>query len=379
MLNIILLLLGGIVVFGEISMIGAWVIARLKYKKEKNSSYTPETCVIVPCKGTDKHFMENMKAIYNQEYKNYKVIFVTDSKKDPAYLKLKDFFGNKPKVEVGISDFIEGCSGKISALIKGIKIAGDVEAYVFADSDIKPHKDWLRLLVSNLDEDGVGATTGYRWFFPCDFKTSLLSCWNMAGGASLFFSSVNFAWGGSTAIKKSVFEKLDIESKWKTGFSDDLILTNTIKKAGYKIKFVPKCIVESPSEESIRSFIRWGTRQLTWVRWYYPLIWTPSVIGITGMKVATCLGFILLIFGFTIPGLLMISTIFFEIICGWQAHLTVKKIMYYPKKRFGSSFSYAMLMPVVFFILAYNNLGSCFKREIKWGGRSYRKSDVIRK
>ena len=98
-----------------------------------------------------------------------------------------------------------------------------------------------------------------------------------------------------------------------------------------------------------------------------------SVIGAVALKVATILGFALLVAGYIIPGLLMVSTIFFEIISGWMAHSTLRKNMGYPKGRFGSSFSYAMMMPIVFFVLAYNNFASIFKTEIKWGGRIYRK------
>ncbi len=75
-------------------------------------------------------------------------------------------YGKDTKISIVVSEFIEGCSGKISALINGIKNTGDVEVYVFADSDIKPHKKWLSLLVSDLNNNDVGATTGYRWFFP---------------------------------------------------------------------------------------------------------------------------------------------------------------------------------------------------------------------
>ena len=374
MLYLLFLTLGILAVFAELAMLYAWFSARLRYKKEKTSTYTPNTCVIVPCKGVEKNFKENVKAITNQDYNEYKVIFVTDSKDDPAYKTLKKLFGKNSKISVIDSEFIEGCSGKISALINGIKKTGDVEVYVFADSDILPHKKWLSVLVSYLNNEGVGATTGYRWYFPVDLKSLFVSCWNMANSLSLFYSSYNFAWGGSTAIKKKLFDKLNIEEEWKKGFSDDLILTKTVKKAGYKIKFLPKCISESHVDGNIWGFIKWGTRQLTWVRWYFFSIWMISVIGAVALKIATIVGFVLLASGYIIPGLLMVSTIFFEIISGWIAHSTIRKNMGYPKERFGSSFSYAMMMPLVFFVLAYNNLASIFKTEIKWGGRSYKKS-----
>jgi len=375
MLYLLFLTLGIISVCAEIALLYAWVLVGFRSKKEKIISYNPKTCVIVPCKGVEKNFKENLKAICNQDYKDFKILFVIDSKNDPAYKVLKEMLEKNPKTSVIISKFIEGCSGKISALINGIKKAGDVEVYVFADSDIKPHKKWLSLLVSYLNNDDVGATTGYRWFFPYNFKSLFISCWNMTQSVSIFLDSYNYAWGGSTAIKKELFDKLNIIKEWKTGFSDDLILTNIVKKAGYKIKFIPKCVSESPVDDNVWKFIKWGTRQLTWIKWYYPskMMWMFSVVGIVALKIATIFGFILFATGYILPGLLMISTIFFEIISGWIAHLAFRNNMEYPKGKFGSSLPYAMMMPIVFFVIAYNNLASLFITEIKWGGRIYKK------
>jgi hypothetical protein len=195
----------------------------------------------------------------------------------------------------------------------------------------------------------------------------------MIGSTSLFYSIYNYAWGGSTAIKKTLFKKLQIEQEWKKGYSDDLILTKTLKKAGYTIRFAPESISESPIEGTIRGFIKWGTRQYTWIRWYYPSAWIFSITSTVALKIATILGVILLAMGYTIPGLLMISTIFFEMISGSAAHAILRRIMQYPKERFGSSVSYALMMPLVFFVLAFNNLASLFKTEIIWGGRTYKK------
>jgi len=376
MLYVIFLILGVIAVFGEIAYLSAWILAGIKSKKEINSSYKPKVCVIVPCKGIGENFNENVSAIYNQDYKNYKVLFVTDSKDDPAYKKLNEIFSKNKNVSTVVSNFNKGCSGKISALINGIKKAGDVDVYVFADSDIKPHNKWLSILVSNLKNDDVGATTGYRWFFSNNFQSLFISCWNMAQSISIFLDTYNYAWGGSTAIKKKLFDKLEIEKEWKKGFSDDLILTNIVKKAGYKIKFIPKCVSESPVDADVWKFIKWGTRQLTWIKWYYPskFMWMVFVVGVVSLKIITILGFILLATGFIIPGLLMISTIFFEIISGAIAFLIFRNNMLYSKERFGSTVSYAIIMPIVIFVVAYNNLASIFVREIRWGGRTYSKS-----
>jgi len=201
----------------------------------------------------------------------------------------------------------------------------------------------------------------------------------MASMISLFHSLSNYAWGGSTAIKKTLFEKLKIESKWKKGFSDDLILTEAVKKAVYKIKFIPQCIVESPAETSIKKFLQWGTQQFTWVRWYSPFIWFFGFCGMLLLQALIPLGFILIIIGFTIPGILMVSVIFFEMICGFTEILVLRRLMCYPKEKFGKITPYAFLMPFVYMLFAYSLILSSIKQEIKWCGKYYRKKDALKK
>jgi len=377
MLNILLLLFGIGAVFAELLGICLWIKARLQYKKEQPASYFPKTCIIVPCKDTHIKFKENVLALCEQDYNDYEVIFITDSYEDPAYKELKQI--NDHKIRIDIADPIKGCSGKIAALIKGISLAGEVDVYVFADSDIKPHKQWLRNLVGYLHDKEIGATTGYRWYFTNDKKSFLVSTWNLASVLPFFYSIFNYTWGGSTAIRKSVFDELEIADHWRKGFADDLILTETLKKADYKIKFVPKCLIENSVGNDTDNFIKWGTRQFTWVKWYYPIEWIISLLRVVGVKILMLLGIILLFFGYTLPGLLMISTFFLEMLYGWQAITTVKKLMLYPKKRFGHSMIYALLMPIALYIISYNYIASAFTREVIWSGKKYRKKDAIKK
>ena len=378
MLYYSLLILGITAVIGEMTLIFLWIYPRLKDKKEKILDYLPKTCVIVPCKGVTTEFKANIAAFCNQEYPDYNVIFVIDSKKDKAYPILKEFTSKISYVKVEFSDVLQGCSGKISALLKGVEKADDVEVYVFADSDIKPHNKWLYFLVNRLDDKRIGATTGFRWYFPHNKTSYLISSWNMASIVGLFYSASNYLWGGSTAIRKKLFDELNVKSKWRKGLSDDLILTEILKNNKYKIKLIPECVVESPTDEKIKTFVKWGSRQLTWMRWYCPLLWIISFIGFIGAKFLTVIGFILPFLGYTLPAILFISMIFLEMIYGYVGFTTMRRLMCYPRNKFRSAFPYILLMPIVFFLLAYNTFISSFKREIQWGGRSYTKSEVIK-
>jgi cellulose synthase/poly-beta-1,6-N-acetylglucosamine synthase-like glycosyltransferase len=378
MIYLILILLGIGACIAEIFIIFLWVVARWKFKKETPHNYTPKTCIIVPCKGLDINFRENINAFCTQNYKEYTILFITDSAQDAAYGVIQEILPNYPYARLLTADSLSGCSGKIAALLKGIEEAGDVEVYVFADSDIKPHKEWLYHLVSALDNEHIGATTGYRWYFPHSIKSLLISTWNMAGMIPFFYPRLNYTWGGSTSIRKDLFEKLEIAKKWRYGFADDLILTNAVKKAGYLIQFIPKCIVESDYDsKNIHQFLRWGTREFIWARWYNPLTWSIAFIRSIGIKFLTVLGVILLFMGFLLPGVLMISTILLEMICGGLAFITVKKTMWYSNQMSRLLFSYAAMMPIAFFIITYNLIASSYKKEVQWGGRTYLKSDVV--
>jgi ceramide glucosyltransferase len=369
----LLIILGSIGVLGECYIISLWIIAYQRTKKRIFAPYSPLASVIVPCKGIEHGFHENVQGFLTQDYDRYELIFVVDSEDDPAYRAVYQVIQKKPHVHLVITAPASGCSGKVAALLTGLQFATNAEVLVFADSDIKPDKNWLQNIITPLQNETIGATTGYRWYFPSNWKTLLISAWNMTSIVFMFYPSYTFAWGGSMAIRKKVFDKLDIKTKWKTAFSDDLVLTITVKKAGYKIYLQPKCIMESPPETSIKNFIRWGTRQYTWVRWYYPVFWLGSFFGFIGAQVIIALGLLLLLFGYYLPGILLSSMILFEILYGGLGITILPKTMIYPKGRYPSKIGYALLTPLVFLLLAQNALASALTKEMQWAGRTYRK------
>jgi ceramide glucosyltransferase len=369
----LLIILGSIGVFGECYIISLWVIAYRRTKKRIFLSYSPLASVIVPCKGIEHGFHENIQGFLAQDYARYELIFVVDSDDDPAYRALHQLIQKKPNVHVVLTTPSPECSGKVAALLTGLQFATNAEVLVFADSDIKPDKNWLQNIITPLQDETIGATTGYRWYFPSNWKTLLISAWNMTSIVFMFYPSYTFAWGGSMAVRKKVFDELDITTKWKTAFSDDLVLTIAVKKAGYKIFLQPKCIVESPPETSIKSFIRWGTRQYTWVRWYYPVFWLGSFFGFIGAQVIIALGLLLLVFGYYLPGVLLSSMLLLEILYGLLGIIILPKTMIYQKERYPSKIGYALLTPIVFLLLAQNALASALAQQIQWAGRTYRK------
>jgi len=368
-----LIVLGSIWLIGGCCIVSLWIIVDTRTKKRIFPSYTPVVTVIVPCKGTGYGFHENIPAFLTQEYPRYQTLFVVDSKDDPAYSAVGQLTENKLNAHLALTNPLSGCSGKVAALLTGLASTADAEVLVFADSDMKPDTHWLQNLVAPLQDETIGATTGCRWYFPTDWKTLLFSVWNMISIVGLFYPSPAWVWGGSTAIRRNVFDKLHIKEKWKTAISDDCVVTKSVKEAKYSIYFEPKCLMESPPETSIRSFMRWGARQFTWLRWHHPVLWLGAFFGFVGV-IIIALGLLLLLFsGYYIPGILLSSIILFEILCGWLGIRILPKNMVYPKERYSSKIGYALMTPLAFLLIAQNVIASAISREIHWAGRSYRK------
>ena len=127
-------------------------------------------------------------------------------------------------------------------------------------------------LVMPLDDTPVGATSGYRWYVPCHGSVagSLRSAWNAATLILMAHPRYGFAWGGSSAIRRDVFEKLRIRDAWSRGLSDDLLLTQAVRGAGLKIPFVAACLVPTFEPCTWRQLLEWTNRQTTIARVYMP-------------------------------------------------------------------------------------------------------------
>src|SRR5205814_6471890 len=89
----------------------------------------------------------------------------------------------------------------------------------------------------------------------------------------------NFCWGGSTAIRRDLFEKLDVTGKWRGSVSDDFTLTTVLHEAKLPIKFVPRCLVLSEADCAVGELLEFTTRQLKITRVYAPHLWKASLIG----------------------------------------------------------------------------------------------------
>ena len=266
-------------------------VAYLKYFEQElnrpSSLYMPFATIIVPCKGFDPGLEENLAALFEQDYPGYEVIFVVDSKNDPAYAAIETVLRKAESAGV-ISTIVVAprstwSSQKVENLRQAVLHASDSsEIFVFVDSDTRPSREWLKCLTTPLEDRSIGASTGYRWFIAehVTLGSELRSIWNASIASALGPNlKSNFCWGGSMAIRRQTFESLNIREKWKGTLSDDFALTKAVRAAGMGIYFVPKALTASIGDSSLVETLEFTNRQMKITRVYASDLWLLSYFG----------------------------------------------------------------------------------------------------
>jgi ceramide glucosyltransferase len=257
----------------------------LRSSSVRFAGFQPKAIVIVPCKGIDVEFEQNLKPLFEQSYPDYDLVFVTESESDPAYPVINRLIVQSPRSAwMCVAGVAQGCGQKVHNLRAALSMVRSIdrrsEVLVFADADARPGQDWLAGLVAPLVDRGVGATTGFRWYRPLRlrFAALLLSSWN-ASALTLFSDRSSFAWGGATGIRRDTFEALEIMNAWSSAVSDDYVLTRAVQLAGLRVKFVPSALMLSSSNSGWRDLIEFTTRQMTITRVYAPHVWRLALVS----------------------------------------------------------------------------------------------------
>lgn len=344
--------------------------------------YTPFTTIIAPCKGLDEHLRDNLSALLCQDHPGYEVLFVVDDRLDPAVEIIRDIcdtdLSNRARLIIAPRSRDSG--QKVENLRTAVLAVDErSEVFAFVDSDVRPAKDWLRSLIAPLADEKIGASTGYRWFASdrTNFATEVRAAWNASIASALGPDMrSNFCWGGSTAIRREVFERLGVAADWKGAVSDDLVLTRTLAAAGLPIKFVPKALVESNGACTVRQLFEFTNRQMKITRVYAKGLWIRSIIG-SGLFNAVFVGSLLLVVLFPTSSLetvAAVSSLFFitalSTAKAWLRFRAVQLVLRSEAvhRQLLYQLTLWLVTPAIFLI---NSIAALFSTTIVWRGIEY--------
>ena len=336
--------------------------------------FQPFVSVIAPGRGLEPGLRENLQSLLEQDYPRYEVLFVFDRADDPAIQLVGR--GSSRIARTIIAGSATDSGQKVHNLRVAVtEIDPQAEVIVFVDTDARPAKDWLKCLVAPLADETLGASTGYRWFVPSrgGIASRLRGVWNASVASALGSdTSKNFCWGGSTAIRRTMFEKLAVGERWRGTVSDDFTITRVLKEAKLPIHFTPNCIVASIGDCDFRELLEFTTRQIKITRVYASHLWLPLLLGSALFALVFFGGLILLILqilkilspSYLLPlALLVIFTLgATKSFIRWRAiNYTLNSDL----------LAHVFLWPFASLLYLYNAIVAGFSQRITWRGITY--------
>ena len=331
----------------------------------------PPAAVIVPVKGPDCGLRENLAALAALDYPSYELIVAAQCAADippgvlPRRAKVVLAHGGNPQA-----------SEKARNLAAAVKAARQSTAvFAFADSDVCVTAGWLRALVAPLDETGIGASTGYRWFMPGrpGLWSLLRAVWDGTTLGVLGPGDNPFAWGGSMAIRKETFFAAGVFESWKTAVSDDYALSDAVHRAGLRIAFAPGALAPCPEPTTARGFFTWSRRQLLLTRAYRPRLWRAALAAHALYCAGMAAGLTGWAHGSAVAGVLLATQLLPGMAKGFgRLRLARAALPGYTAwfRRWG--WAHVLLVPIATWLWLAVLLASARGDSIEWRGSAYR-------
>lgn len=342
------------------------------------AEFCPFVSVIVPARGLEQGLADNLRALVEQNYPRYELLFVFDRADDPA-IKIAEAFNKNGFTRIVVAGPARESGQKVHNLRVAVtEVDPESVGLVFADTDARPGKDWLRQLVAPLADETIGASTGYRWFLPVNggLASRLRGVWNASVASALGSDrSKNFCWGGSTAIRRSTFERLGISEHWRGTVSDDFTISRVLRAAKLPIHFTPNCLVPSISDCDFKELLEFTTRQIKITRVYSAHLWLPLLLG-SALFTLVFFGGILLLILQILSGVLPLLVLLLIFLLGATKAFVRWRAVRIPLAAYRSVMNrdlpaHLFLWPVASVLYLYNAIVAGFSQRINWRGITY--------
>jgi cellulose synthase/poly-beta-1,6-N-acetylglucosamine synthase-like glycosyltransferase len=332
-------------------------------------SRTPSVMLVAPCCGEEAGLEENLEALLNQDYPSFSVRFVVEGAQDGAVPVIRRTLARNPgRGDLVLAGPAAGRSQKVQNLLAAIENPPAAEVLVFADSDGRPERDWLNLLVAPLERAEVGVASSYRFYLPepATFATLLRSAWNAAALTVLGDHDHNFAWGGAMAIRRDVFDRIGVAEAWRGALSDDYAMTHAVRRAGMRVEFVPSCLVGSRGDISLSGLLSWCGRQLTITRVYWPAFF--AIAAATHLLYGAFLALAVVEGNFALMGIVLLPGL---IGGGLRAAAIADLAPQWRETIRRHLWAYVLLVPVAGVLTLLGVGRALWSRRIEWRGKLY--------
>ena len=349
---------------------------------------TPKVSVLLPCKGVDPGFEENLATVFAQDLPGVELVFATATPDDEACDPIRRTMNRYPQVQAKLvhAGLPTSCSQQNNNQLKAAAAASPhSDVFVVIDSDIRLPSDYLSNLIRPLKDPNVMAATGYRWYSPpasSGLGSWLRSTWNAGALAIMPDRNRNFAWGGAMAFRTSDFSLATLNRIWGTTLDDDHTLTQFVRRNNGEIVFVPGCMALTHEHTSLMDTVRWTNRQTLITRIYNLPFWV-RVLAIHGLQILAVAAGALIIIGVGLKMLPMAWTIMgisMQLpmlgMCLGASSMIDAMAGILPQPTANQArrqrWLYVVLTPMASLLCLWNSMASLLTSDMTWRGVTYR-------
>ena len=198
--------------------------------------------MLVPVTGAAAGLATRLTRLLSQDYPDYQVVFSTRDAADPATAIIRSLLPKFPGARHVIAGPARSCGQKNQNLLAAVKLVGRTpEILVFCDSNQEAPAGWLRELVAPLVAGQGEVSSGYHHIIAAEPGIAALG--RAISVLTLYltkaFRRLNQPWGGATAIRRSLFEDLDVARLWAENIVDDVSLAARLVRAGIPVALSP--------------------------------------------------------------------------------------------------------------------------------------------
>jgi ceramide glucosyltransferase len=259
-------------VFGVLYMLVAAVLTRRFLGRACAEPLTfPGVTVLKPLHGGEHALLENLSAFCNQQYPGpVQYVFGVHDEADPARDVVKRLQGLHPQARISmvVDSRLYGPNRKMSNILNMLPSA-EYDILVFADSDVGVGPGYLRGIVGELQQPGVGLVTClYRGlpdpgFWPrLSAKASNYHFMpSVVMGMALRLARPCF--GQTIALRRETLDRIGGFAQFTHHLAEDHAIGEAVRKLGEKVVVPPIIVTHACVETSMSQLI---SHELRWSR-----------------------------------------------------------------------------------------------------------------
>jgi ceramide glucosyltransferase len=338
----------------------------------------PSVTVIRPIRGLDTGAEENLRAALDHGYPgSVETLFVFDDLSEPALplarKAIRELAPSGARILIA-GPPPAGRTGKLNAMIAGLRQAHG-EVIVFADSDIRPDREALRVLVETLlatprtgsafapvfarDPHASAGDAGYALLLNGLYAPAAATATEQRGG------TLPFIMGQFMAFRREAIRAIGGLECADGQLVDDMFLGQKVAEAGYENRVAPHAVPIIQQGMSNRDFVK------TYRRW---IAFSRSGLPGKEFKLASWLRGVVFFGGLALAALGAVAATPAAALLGLLASIAIASSINHLHHAAGGAairlrhlwVSFALLLsaPIIY-------LGIFSKRELSWRGRTY--------